>query len=266
VAADALEPEVKRALAQLDEVIHGIIRQRRAAEAGGGDLLSILLRARDAEDGRGMTDRQLRDEVMTLFLAGHETTANALAWAWYLLATHPQAEAQLLADLGAVLAGRTPTVADLPRLGCAERVILEAMRLYPPAYLVGREALEDCTVGGHRVPRGTTVFMSQWVLHRDPRFFEAPDEFRPQRWADGLAQRLPKCAYFPFGAGPRVCIGNTFAMMEATLILATLAPAFRFALVPGQAVKPWPSVTLRPADGINVVLQSRQHDKGPSAT
>jgi cytochrome P450 len=249
--------KVKRALARLDEVIHGIIQERRAADSGRGDLLSILLRTRDAEDGQGMTDRQLRDEVMTLFLAGHETTANALAWTWYLLATHPEAEAQLLADLGAALGGHAPTAADLPRLDCAERVILEAMRLYPPVYGFGREARADCTVGGHRLPAGTTVLMSQWVLHRDPRFFDAPDQFRPGRWAGGLAGRLPRCAYIPFSAGPRVCIGNTFALMEATLILAALAPAFRFALVPGQVVKPWPSVTLRPADGINVVLHRR---------
>ncbi|HEY7423135.1 MAG TPA: cytochrome P450 [Gemmataceae bacterium] len=249
--------KVKQALAQLDAVIHGIIKERRAGDAGRGDLLSILLRARDAEDGRGMTDQQLRDEVMSLFLASHETTANALAWTWYLLATHPEAEAQLLSELGAALGGRAPTAADLPRLGCAEHIILEAMRLYPPVYAFGREALRDCTVGMHQLPAGTTVLMSQWVLHRDPRFFEAPDEFRPQRWANGLAQRLPRCAYIPFSAGPRVCIGNTFALMEATLILATLAPAFRFAVVPGHVVKPWPSVTLRPADGIKVVLHRR---------
>jgi cytochrome P450 len=247
----------KRAIAQLNKVIQGIIRERRAGGAGRGDLLSILLRARDAEDGQGMTDRQLRNEVMTLFLAGHETTANALAWTWYLLATHPDVEGQLLADLDAALGGRAATAADLPRLGCAERVILEAMRLYPPVYGFGREAREDCTVGGHRLPAGTTVLMSQWVLHRDPRFFDTPDEFRPARWAGGLAQRLPRCAYFPFGAGPRVCIGNTFAMMEATLILAALAPAFRFTLVPGHVVKPWPSVTLRPADGVKAVLHRR---------
>lgn len=249
--------KVKQALAQLDEVIHGIIKERRAGDAGRNDLLSILLRARDAEDGRGMTDQQLRDEVMTLFVASHETTANALAWTWYLLAMHPEAEAQLLSDLDAALGGRAPSAADLPRLGCAERVIWEAMRLYPPAYAFGREALRDCTVGGHRLPEGITVLISQWVLHRDPRFFDAPEEFRPQRWANGLAQRLPRCAYIPFGAGPRVCIGNTFALMEATLILATLARAFRFALVPGQAVKPWPSITLRPADGIKVALHRR---------
>src|SRR5262249_48319102 len=180
-----------------------------------------------------------RDEAMTLFLAGHETTALTLSWAWWLLARHPGAEDRLAAEVDEVLAGRRPAVADLPRLRYAEGVVLESMRLYPPAYVIGREAVREVVVGGSRVPPGTTVLMSQWVVHRDPRHFDKPDAFLPERWGDGLAQRLPKYAYFPFGGGPRLCVGNAFAMMEAVLVLATLARRFRFTLLPGEEVVPW---------------------------
>src|SRR5207249_3107955 len=155
------------------------------------------------EDGSHMTDKQLRDEALTLFLAGHETTALVLTWAWYLLWQHPDAEAALAAELQQVLGGRAPTVADLPRLQYTEMVVLEAMRLSPPAYTVGREALHDCVIGGYEVPAGTTLLMSQWVLHRDPRYFDRPEEFVPGRWADGLAKRLPRHVFIPFGGGPR---------------------------------------------------------------
>jgi cytochrome P450 len=244
-----------RAVARLDEIVYRFIRQRRHSRAERDDLLSLLLHARDEDDGSRMTDRQLRDEAMTLFLAGHETTALALTWAGYLLALHPEVHDQLLGELGAVLGGRAPTAADLPRLTYTEHVVLEAMRLYPPVYAFGREALHDCEVMGYAIPARTTVFMSQWAMHRDPRWFEAPEKFDPGRWADGLAARLPKFAYFPFGGGPRLCIGNTFAMMEAVLVLATVAQRFRFAPVPGQEVVPWPSMTLRPKHGIQVVLR-----------
>src|SRR5262249_3397607 len=163
------------------------------------------------------------DEAMTIFLAGHETTAILMSWTWYLLARHPEVEAKLVAELGDVLGDRRPTVEDMPRLRYTEMVVTEALRLYPPAYIIGREAVEPSVVGGYAVPAGTTLLMSQWVLHRDPRYFNDPDSFNPDRWADGLAQRLPKYAYFPFGGGPRVCIGNTFAMQEAVLLLATIA-------------------------------------------
>jgi cytochrome P450 len=194
---------------------------------------------------------------MTLFLAGHETTAIALSWAWYLLSQHPEAEGKLLAELRSVLGGRAPTVDDLPRLGYAERVVTEAMRLYPPAWTLGRESLEAFELDGYRVPGGTIAVMSQWVLHRDPRFFERPDEFDPDRWADGLARRLPKFAYFPFGGGPRQCIGNAFATMEAVLLLATIAQQFQLSLLPGHPVVPWPSATLRPRNGLKMTLHRR---------
>jgi cytochrome P450 len=242
-----------RAVRRLDEVIYGFIERRRRSGEERGDLLSILLHARD-EDGSRMTDQQLRDEAMTLFLAGHETTALVLAWTGYLLAQHPDAADRLHAEVRSVLGDRPPSVADLPRLATAERVVLESMRLYPPVYAFGREARADCEILGYRIPAGTTLFMSQWVMHRDPRWFDEPEKFLPERWAGGLAQRLPKFAYFPFGGGPRLCIGNTFAMMEAILVLATLARKFRLTLVPGHPVVPWPSMTLRPKHGIRVVL------------
>lgn len=244
------------AVQSIDEIVYRIIGQRRASGQDQGDLLSMLLQAQD-EDGSRMTDKQLRDEVMTLFLAGHETTALALSWAWYLLAKHPQVEAKLAAELEEVLGGRAPTAADLPRLRYTEMILKESMRLYPPAYGVGREALKDCEIGGYLVPAGTQLFMFQWVVHRDERYFDHPEAFRPERWADDLAARLPKYAYFPFGGGPRVCIGSSFAMMEAVLLLATIAQRFRLALVPEHPVALLPAMSLRPKNGIKVTLLKR---------
>jgi cytochrome P450 len=248
---------IRRAVGQLDEIIYGFIQQRRQSTADTGDLLSILLNARDEGDGQGMTDRQVRDEAMTLFLAGHETTALALAWTWYLLATHPEVEAQLLAELTTVLGGRAPTVADLPRLRYTEAVVTESMRILPPVYAIGREALDDCLIGGYRVAKGTTILMCQWVVHRDPRWFAEPEKFDPGRWLGDLPQRLPKYAYFPFGGGPRLCIGNTFAMMESVLVLATIAQRFKFTVVPSHPVVPWATFTLRPLHGIPAVVTPR---------
>src|SRR4029077_18623169 len=166
--------------------------------------------------------KQLRDEAMTLFLAGHETTALTLAWAWFLLATHPEAEEKLLSEVRTTLGDRPPTVDDLPRLPYAEAVILEAMRLYPPGYVIGREAVDDCEIGGYHAPAGVTVLMSPWLMHRDARYFDHPDEFRPERWENDLLKQLPRIVYFPFGAGPRRCIGDGFAMMETVLVLSTI--------------------------------------------
>ena len=248
---------LRGAVHQLEKIIYPIIQQRRASGDDPGDLLTMLLQVRDEDDGSRMTDQQLRDEVLTLFIAGHETTAIALSWTWYLLAQHPEVEAQLVAELQSVLAGRSPTVADLPALKYTEMVVLESMRLYPPAWLIGREAIEEYEIGSYRIPAGGTVLMSQWVVHRDPRFFDAPETFNPDRWADDLAKRLPRFAYFPFGGGPRLCIGNTFAQMEAILLLATVAQRYHLALVPDHPVAPQPSITLRPKDGIKVVVTRR---------
>jgi cytochrome P450 len=242
---------------RLDGIIYGLIDERRNSPEERDDLLSMLLHAQDEDDGTGMTDRQLRDEVMTLFLAGHETTALALSWAWYLLAQHPEIEAKLADELRSVLNGRPPTVADRASLPYTERVALEVMRLYPPAWAVSREVVQECEIGGRRIPPGTIVLVCQWAMHRDPRYYDEPDSFNPDRWANDFARRLPKYAYFPFGGGPRVCIGNTFAMMEMTLLLAAIAPQFRFRLVPNQTIKLQPAITLRPEQGIRMTICRR---------
>jgi cytochrome P450 len=249
-----------RAVRRLDRFVYTLIAERRAAPADRGDLLSMLMAAQDgggaeaAGSAGGMSDRQLRDEVMTIMLAGHETTALALSWTWYLLSEHPEVDARLRDELRAALGGRPPEVSDLPRLAYAERVLSEAMRLYPPIPVIGRQAVDACDLGGYPVPAGTPVSFAQWSVQRDPRFFDDPDVFRPERWEDGLAQRLPRFAYFPFGGGPRLCIGNTFAMMEATLILATVAQRYRPRLVPGHPIVPVPALTLRPAHGLRMRL------------
>ncbi len=246
----------RRATRRLDGIIHAIVDERRRSGADTGDLLSMLLHAED-EDGNRMSDRQLRDEVMTIILAGHETTAIALSWTWYLLGNHPEAEAKLTAELEEVLDGRAPTVQDLPRLRYADAVIKESMRLYPPAWAVGREAIEDCVVGGYHVAAETQMFISQYVTHRDPRHFDNPETFDPDRWQDGRTDDLPAYAYFPFGGGPRLCIGSSFAKMEAVLLLAAVARRFSLEPVPGHTPVPQPSITLRPKGGIMTTFKER---------
>jgi cytochrome P450 len=253
---------LKQAVKRLDTIIYRFIEQRRASGQDRGDLLSMLLHARDEGDGGQMTDKQLRDEMMTLFLAGHETTAITLAWTFYLLAGHPEVENRLLEELRIVLGGRPPTVADLPRLRYTEWIVMESMRLYPPAYMIGREPIQTVRIGEYDVPSGTTVFMSQWVTHRDPRFFDDPDKFLPERWSSERSKEVPKYAYFPFGGGPRICVGSNFAMMEACLILAAVAQLWHFNLTPGHPVTPLPLMTLRPACGIKGTLTRRREDDG----
>jgi cytochrome P450 len=249
---------LQRAVRQLDKVIYGIIRQRRASGRMSGDLLSVMLQAQD-DEGIGMTDRQLHDEVMTLFLAGHETTANALSWTWLLLGRHPEATEKLNEELGVVLGGRTPTPADLPRLVYTDMVLKESMRLYPPVWIIGRRALAPFRLGEYELPAETNVLMSQIILHQDARYFPDPGQFDPDRWRpnDPRCGLLPRFAYFPFGGGPRVCIGAGFATMEAVLLLATIAQKFHVNLVPGQTVEMLPSVTLRPKSGIRVTVAGR---------
>jgi cytochrome P450 len=242
---------------RLDRILQSLIDRRRAQGAGGGDFLSLLLNAKDEQDKRGISDRQIRDEVMTMFLAGHETTAVALCWAWLLLAQHPKFQERVAAEALAVLGDREPTADDVPKLVFCDSVIRESMRLYPPAYVVGRRPIEDITIGGHFIPAGTNILMSQWIVHRDSRWYEEPLRFNPERWTDGLASRLPKYAYFPFGGGPRVCIGNTFAMFEAPLILAMIARRFRLVLVHEGEIRIQPAVTLRPRDPIQMRIESR---------
>ena len=246
-----------RNVAKLDEVVFRIIATRRASGEDRGDLLSMLLAAQD-EDGARMNDRQLRDEVMTLFLAGQETTALALTWAWHLLAENPSAEAALHAELDQVLeGGRAARFDDLPRLRYAEAVVKESMRLYPPAWGVGREAARECEVGGYRVTKGMQVFAFQWVVQRDPRWFDDPLAFRPERWGEESAARLPRYAYFPFGGGPRLCIGNYFATMEAVLVLAVVARRFRLRAEPGRPVELLPAMSLRPRAGVWMTPEPR---------
>ncbi|MEK6279202.1 MAG: cytochrome P450 [Acidobacteriota bacterium] len=245
-----------QAAREIDEIVYRIIAERRSRGSDEGDLLSMLLAAHD-EDGSQMTDRQLRDEVMTIFLAGHETTALTLSWAWYLLAKNPEAERKFHQELDGVLNGRLPGVADLPLLRYTEMIVKESMRLYPPAYGLGREPLEDCEIGGYLVPRKSQVFMFPWALHRDPRFFEEPQSFRPDRWTEEFSNSLPKYAYFPFGGGPRACIGNYFAMMEIVLVLATIGQRFRFLPVSDEAVDLLPAMSLRPKGDINLTIHSR---------
>jgi cytochrome P450 len=253
-----------RAVRRLDKILYGIIDQRRE-EAKGDDLLSILLRARD-EEGTGMTDKQLRDEAMTLFLAGHETTALALTYTLWLLARNPAIQDRLRAEVRDVAEDGPLTPAHLPRLTFTEWVVLEGMRLYPPAYAVGRQAIEACRVGDYEVPAGGTIVAMQWVVHRDPRWWEEPDRFRPDRWADNLLKRLPKGVYFPFGGGPRVCIGNTFAMMEAPLVLAALLRGWRVLPESDEPLKFRPRMTLAPAVPVRLRLERAGGFSDPSGT
>jgi cytochrome P450 len=250
--------QLRRAVKQLDKVIYEIIRRRHASETSSDDLLSVFLEAQD-DEGIRMTDRQLHDEIMTLFLAGHETTANALSWTWLLLGQHPDVEEKLAEELRRVLGGRSPTMADLPRLTYTDMVLKEAMRLYPPVWVIGRRALAPFRLGEYELPAGTNVLMSQRITHRDPRYFPEPERLDPGRWkaTDPRNLSLPRFAYFPFGGGPRVCVGAGFATMEAALLLATIAQRFKLTLVPGQTIVPLPSVTLRPKSGIRMFLYTR---------
>ena len=237
----------RRHVALLDRLIARVLTERRARPGDRGDLLSMLLAARD-DEGRPMSDKQLRDELLTLFLAGHETTAITLSWTLSLLARNPGVEQRLSGEIAEVLGKRLPTAADLPRLPYAEAVVKESLRLYPPAYVIGREALADCVIGGYRVPARATIYFSPWALHRDPRWFAEPEVFRPERWLDGTASKLPKYVYIPFGGGPRICIGERFAMMEAVLVLTTILRRFRLEMA-GPDPTPFPSITLRPEGG-----------------
>jgi cytochrome P450 len=245
-----------RAARQLDGIVYGIIRQRQRGN-GSGDLLSDLLRARD-EDGSPMTAQQLRDELVTMLLAGHDTTALALTWTWVLLAQHPAVEQRLHDELDRVLQGRIPDADDTARLVYTNQVIRESMRLYPPAWLITRRAAEQVEIGGYAIPAGANVLISPWLTQRDERFYDRGEAFDPDRWSNGTAKGMPKFAYFPFGGGPRMCIGAGFALMEALILLAVIAQEFRLTLVPGQNLKPWPSITLRPISGVRVQVMARE--------
>jgi len=247
------------ALKRMDTIIYRIIRQHRAEKDGEDDLLSMLLAAQDTGGNGGrMTDEQIRDEAMTIFLAGHETTANALTWTWWLLSKHPSVERQLHKELDEVLGGRQPALDDLPRLRYTEMVFSEALRLYPPAWSIARRAINDYDLAGYQVPAGAVIVMSQYVTHRDPRWWPEPNRFDPMRWTPEERARRTKFAYFPFGGGNRLCIGEHFAWMEGVLALATLAQQWQLRLAPGHKVATRPSVTLRPRGGMPMVLRRRR--------
>jgi cytochrome P450 len=248
----------RSARARLDATIARLIAERRRNPKDRTDLLTLLLLAQDTEgDGGGMTDTQLRDEAMTIFLAGHETTANAMAWTWHLLSQNPEAEARLHEELDRVLEGRAPGVADLPRLRYAEMVLSESMRLFPPAWILGRRAIVDHDLGGYRIPAGSILLLSQWITHRDARYFPDPLRFDPQRFTPEAQASRPKFSYFPFGGGPRVCIGEGFAWMEGVLVLATIARRWRFVPVDGIPVTPAAMITLRPKSGLPMRIEAR---------
>lgn len=249
--------DYQRAVKRLVGFMENIIDRRRRGLDQADDLLDLLLSAR-YEDGSAMSAQQVRDEAMTIFMAGHDTTANALGFAWYLLSTNPEVQRRLAEEVHAVLGGRTPTLADVPRLQYADWVVKETMRLYSPAWTVGRQASEDCEIGGQTVRAGTTVLLSQWVIHRDPRFWDEPAAFRPERWADSLEKRLAPGTYFPFGGGPRVCIGETFAAMEATIILAMTVQRFEIRPVAGHQIVPETQMaTLKAKYGVSVSVHNR---------
>jgi cytochrome P450 len=248
----------ERARQRLDDIIYGIIRERRTSNVDRGDFLSMLLLAQDEEGGTGsMTDQQVRDEALTIFLAGHETTATALTWTWYLLSQHPQAEAKLHAELDEVLQGRLPTFEDLPKLRYAEMVFAEAMRLYPPVWIIGRRALVDHEIDDYKIKAGDLTLHSQYLVHHDPRWFPEPDKFIPERWTPELKESRPKFSYFPFGGGTRTCIGEAFAWMEASLVIATLAQQWKARLVPDHPVEMRALITLRAKQGMKMYLEKR---------
>ncbi|HEY6330374.1 MAG TPA: cytochrome P450, partial [Blastocatellia bacterium] len=248
---------VARARERLDETIYQIIDERRSSSEDRGDLLSMMLMAQDEEGGGGMSDDQLRDELMTLFLAGHETTANALAWTWYLLSQNPEAEAKLHQELDTVLGDRLPTMDDVRRLEYTERVMTESMRCYPPVWVMGRRSIGSYKVGEYTIPAGSIVLVSQYVMHHNEEYYPEPFKFDPDRWtAENRASR-PKYSYFPFGGGPRLCIGEQFAWAEGILIIATLAQRWKMGYESKGPVELQPLITLRPKGGVKMKLERR---------
>jgi cytochrome P450 len=253
-------PSTKRyenARAVLDEMVYGMIDERRTAGSEQNDFLSAMLRLQGTEEGYGLSDEQVRDEVMTMFVAGHETIGSALAWTWYLLAEHPEVERRMQEELDQVLGGRVATGVDFARLPYTNMIVLESMRLYPPVWLMARRPVHDYQVAGYTVPAGSYFHISQYLMHRDERYFPNPERFDPDRWtAEAVASR-PRFSYFPFGGGSRKCIGESFAMMEGVLVVATLAQQWTMQVAPGHRVEMEPLITLRPKGGIPVRLRRR---------
>lgn len=243
---------------KLDKIIYRLIDERRKNPGEKPDLLSMLLEAQDDEgDGAGMTDLQVRDEALTLFLAGQESTANSLVWTWYLISQNPQIEKKMYEEIDTALYGRLPTLDDLGKLSYTQNVFKEALRLYPPAWAVARQCKEDYEVGGYVIPAGADIFMSQYVVHRDPRLYKEPDRFIPERWESEETKDLPRFAYFPFGGGTRRCIGEPFAWMEGVILIATIASKWKMKLVPHQKIVPQALITIRPKNGMKMIVEKR---------
>ncbi|AST92513.1 cytochrome P450 [Sutcliffiella cohnii] len=250
--------QFKNAIKKLDQVLYEIIEKRQNQGVEMEDLLGMLMAARDEKDGIGMTNTQLRDELMTIFLAGHETTANALSWTLYLLSQHPDKEEKLKDEISRVVLKREPQAEDFMKLPFAQNVVWESMRLFPPAYVVGREVDRNVEIGGHTLKRGDMILISQYVMHRNAEYFENPDTFIPERFENNFMRSLPPYVYFPFGGGPRVCIGNHFALMETVLTLVCIIQQYSLRLAPKHhTVKPQPLITLRPKHGIRMVVKKR---------
>lgn len=247
-----------RGIRKIEGLIRGLIDTRRLSGFDGRrDVLSRLMAARDA-DGRGMSDDRLRDEVITLLLAGHETTALVLSWAFYLLSQHPSVADRVADEVRAVAVDRPLELTDVERLSLTEAVVTETMRLFPPAWVIGRESVQPFRIGGYDIPAGVTIFISPWVIHRDPRHYDRPEDFLPDRWLDDLRHRLPRFAYMPFGGGPRICIGQRFAMIEAVLLLATILRQVRIDWIGNRPIVPQPTITLRPRGGVPVQITRRR--------
>jgi cytochrome P450 len=249
---------VRRAIERIDRTVYRFIQERRDSGQYRDDFLSMLLLAQDEDDGSRMTDLQVRDECMNLFLAGHETTSNAMAWTAYLLCRHPGIYRRVREEADAALGGRLPTAEDAERLPYTLQALKESMRIYPPAYVFGRQAIRDVTLGDFSVPKGQIVLISPYMMHHNPRLFPDPETFNPDRFAPEAEKVLPRYAFMPFGGGPRICIGSHFAMLEAQLILAHLAQRVELTLAPNQPIEPEPLVTLRPRNGLKMIVRRRQ--------
>ena len=242
-----------KATRRLETLAYGLLRERLSSHDDPGDLLSALLQ----NDVKRPPDQEVRDQIITFLMAGHETTAVALSWTWYLLSQDPEVENRFFKELATVLEGRTPTIEDFPKLRFTEAIVMESMRLYPPVWALIHRSVQDCEIAGYRVKRGAQLIVSQWVVHRDARFYDEPLRFNPDRWTEEFSKRLPRYAYFPFGAGPRACIGKSFAMMEAVLVLASIGQSFCFRLAPNYSVIPCPLLTLRPQGGLKMIVTAR---------
>jgi cytochrome P450 len=251
--------QYQQSIEALNKIVYRLLDERRKSSQDYGDLLTMLLQVRDEETGEGMTDKQVRDEVLTIFIAGHETTATTMSWIWHLIAQHPEVEQRLHAELATVLGGRAPTFQDVPQLTYTKMVIEEAMRLYSTVWLLLRTPVADDTIGGYTIPAGSIVMMSTSLLHRHPAFWEEPDRFDPDRFTPEKAAARPRFAYIPFNSGPRQCIGNSFAMVEMQLTLATLAQQYRLRSAPGHVVEPRVMSTLHPRNGVHMIVEPRSH-------